>query len=676
MKRFTFLVSVLLACMFVNAQEFVSTTPANRNVVIEEFTGRNCGYCPDGHVIANQIVHNNPGRAWAVNVHAGGFSPTSFPNLNTTVSTTIHNGFSISGYPTGVVNRSTYQGQSRSEWSGIASQQLSQPAECNVAGQAVINPATRLATITVEVYYTANSAVSENYLTVVMLQDSIMGSQASGQTNPEQWVNGQYCHMHILRDAVTPAWGEAISPTTEGTLITKTYTYEIPEIIGSPNGVEVDINNVAFLAYVTESVKTPGNATRPMLNANELIVLQGTTDAIYPYIAEVAQSQEISCSHEKTFNLNITNGGLDELTSIKFEIEVEGGSTYQQEWNGTLASYASTMIELNLNIPFGEHNVDFNIVEANGTDFSFTKSATATCLEWSVIEDPAEEEELTIEIMQDKYGNQITWEILGSDLSVIASGGPYAMLTGGPEGTQMHEESVVVPAGECIKFVIYDAVGNGICCNYGEGFYKVYDSKGNLVIDGDGEFGSEASYILSVGEAVAAECQTMEATEVTEYTAVLNGTITVGSTNIAGFMLKLAEEEEWETLNAEIDGDSFSYEATGLISGATYVYQAFVGAEPSFGEKVTFMTIYDNVGELNATSYMIFPNPVKNTLTIKGENMNNITVYNSVGQIVRVVKCEGNEVYVDVNDLQDGIYFVNILNNNGETTTTKVSVLH
>lgn len=674
MKRFTFLVSVLLACMFVNAQEFVSTTPANRNVVIEEFTGRNCGYCPDGHVIANQLMHDNPDRVWAINVHAGGFSPTSYPNLNNPVSTQICTAFSVTSFPAGVVNRSTPTSLGRNQWASYTTQQLAQAAECNVAGQAVINPATRLATITVEVYYTANSAESNNYLTVFMLQDSIMGSQSGMQSNPAQIINGQYCHMHILRDAITPTMGDEISPTTEGTLITKTYTYEIPEMIGDPNGVEVDIDNVHFIAFVSE--KYQGQPTRPILNANMLTTLQGTTDAIYPYIANVAQSQEISCSHEKNFNLSVTNGGLDELTNIKFEIEVEGGSTYQHEWNGSLASYASTMIELYIDIPFGEHNVNFNIVEANGTDFSFTKAATATCLEWSVIEDPADEEELTIEIMQDKYGNQITWELLGSDLSVIASGGPYTMLTGGPEGTQMHEESVLVPAGECIKFAIYDAVGNGICCNYGEGYYKVYDSKGNLVIDGDGEFGSEASYILSVGEAVAAECQTMEATDITEYTAVLNGRITAGSTEVAGFMLKLAEETEWETLGAEIDGDNFNYEATELISGATYVYKAFVGAEPTFGEEVTFMTVYDNVGELNATSYMIFPNPVKNTLTIKGDNMNNITVYNSMGQLVRVVKCEGNEVYVDVNDLQDGIYFINILNNNGETTTTKVSVLH
>ena len=114
MKKFTFLMCAVFACLLqVNAQQFVSTDPQNRNAVIEEFTGRNCGYCPDGHVIANQIVHSNPGRVWAVNVHAGGYSPTSFPNLNCGVSTTICNGFQVTGFPAGVVNRSTATAQGR-----------------------------------------------------------------------------------------------------------------------------------------------------------------------------------------------------------------------------------------------------------------------------------------------------------------------------------------------------------------------------------------------------------------------------------------------------------------------------------------------------------------------------------------------------------------------------------
>ena len=203
MKKITFALMALLAFAFsVKAQQYVSTEPANRNVILEEFTGRGCQYCPDGHRIANEIAAANPGRFWAINIHAGGYAQTSYPNFITQDGNTIHGGFSISGYPTGVVNRSTAAGQSRSAWASLSNTQLGQAAECNVAGMVIVNPDTRVASITVEVYYTGNSAVDENYLTVAMLQDSILGSQSGMSYNPSQVIGNQYCPLKIIQTTI------------------------------------------------------------------------------------------------------------------------------------------------------------------------------------------------------------------------------------------------------------------------------------------------------------------------------------------------------------------------------------------------------------------------------------------------------------------------------------------
>ena len=279
---------------FLKAQEYVSTQPQNRNVLIEEFTGRNCGYCPDGHRIANLIMANNPGRVWAVNIHAGGYSPVTYPNMNTTDGTTITSGFGIGGFPAGHVNRSTAEDLGRNQWESHTNTQLAQQAEVNVAGFVTLNHATRTAEITVEVYYTANSSQSTNYLTIMMLQDSILGSQSGNYYNPSQMLNGQYVHQHVLRDVVTSTWGDEISPTTAGTLITKNYTYQIPESIGVPNGVEVDLNNILFLAFVSE--KYDGTPTRPILNVCEI---EGLEPIIYN--VEICQGESYN---ENGFNIN------------------------------------------------------------------------------------------------------------------------------------------------------------------------------------------------------------------------------------------------------------------------------------------------------------------------------------------------------------------------------------
>ena len=276
MKKIAFFISVIMAFVLkVNAQEpqFVSVERQNRNVIIEELTGRNCQYCPDGHLIANNIVNDNPGRAWAVNIHSGGYSPTSYPNLNTSSGSEICNAFSSGGFPSGIINRSTSTAISRGEWTSNANKQLNMAAECNIGGQVVVNPETRVATVTVEIYYTGTSTSAKNYLTIMMLQDGIQGYQSGDYYNPAQIVNGQYNHMHVLRDVVTSTWGDEIAPTSLGSLVRKTYTYTIPNSIGTPNGVEVDIDDILFLAFVTE--KQNGTATSPVLNVNQLSTIVG-----------------------------------------------------------------------------------------------------------------------------------------------------------------------------------------------------------------------------------------------------------------------------------------------------------------------------------------------------------------------------------------------------------------
>ncbi len=278
MKKITFLMCAVLLCLFkANAQEpkFVSTEPSNRNVLIEEFTGRNCGFCPLGQKTVNNIIKNNPERVFTVNIHSeSSLSPSTYPNLNTLKGADIAKAFSDGSLPQAVVNRTTEQAVGlytiADKWGPMADEQLQQAAECNIAGQVEINEDTRLAKITVEVYYTANSNADINYLTVIMLQDSIIGSQKSASDNPEQVIGDQYCHMHVYRNTISEKWGDEISPTTAGTLIKKSFKYTIPETIGNPNGVAVDLNNVHFLAFVTERQVASPFKSYPILNVCEL----------------------------------------------------------------------------------------------------------------------------------------------------------------------------------------------------------------------------------------------------------------------------------------------------------------------------------------------------------------------------------------------------------------------
>ena len=493
MKRITLALMALLSMTCVaKAQQYVSTEPANRNVIIEEFTGRGCQYCPDGHKIANEIMAANPDRVWAINVHAGGYAQTSYPNFITPDGNVIHGGFTISGYPTGVVNRSTAAGQSRSAWPNLTNAQLNQAAVCNVGGAVRINPDTRVATITVEVYYTGDGAYDENYLTVAMLQDSIMGSQSGMSYNPAQVVNGTYCHMHILRDIIQEsAWGDAISPTTQGTLITKTYEYQIPESIGNPNGVEVKIENIFFLAWVSERFQ--GTPARPILNACELDMATIVDVPIYPSVSNVSQVLEASCSQTKDFEFELSNLGLDAFNSVEFNAVV-GESVETFEWTGELMSGDKTKMNFEMEIPFGTHTGVLNITKVNGESYTNSTEFAAECTEWAEKEFDGDLTTLKVYIIQDQFGEQTTWNIINSAGEIVAEGGPYQHLVG-QGATQTNVATLNnIPTDDCYLFTIFDTNNNGICCNYGNGYYYIKDANGDKIVEGDGDFGAMAAH--------------------------------------------------------------------------------------------------------------------------------------------------------------------------------------
>ena len=566
--------------------QYASTEVSNRNVIIEEFTGRNCPNCPDGHRVSSSIKKDNPGRVWSMGIHSGYFTPQTYPNFQTDISATFMDPYDDVegglGLPAALINRTTEAALVRSQWKETAEAVLQETAECNVAGHVVINPLTRTASITAEVYYTANSNETTNYLTIVMLQDSIIGQQAYAETNPEQHVEGdQYCHMHVLRDVVTADWGDAVSPTTQGSLVTKTYEYKIPEIIGDTNGVIVDLDNISFLAFVTE--KYQGEPTRPILNANELSVEQNTNQDASPYIKEIVMEEGIFCFNERTFKTYIKNVGTKELTSIEFEAIVNGKDKTKHTWTGNLKPNETTRFDIDLELPFGNNEVMINIAKANESTFSYAKSVDAICDEWATVKLSCEETtELTIEVVQDKYGNHTTWEFVSSDNTVLASGGPYKYL---PDAdTALHTAKVIVEGGNCYKFVIYDNYGNGICCESGNGYYRIINELDEVVVNGDGDFEDMAYNVIHVEQGGA-------------------------------------------------------------------------------------------VGETAAQLYSVYPNPVNDILTIKGENMRQIIIFNSLGQLVKTVRCNDDTVKVNVESLQNGIYFVNVINEKGETRTSKVSVM-
>ena len=90
------------------AQTFVSTAPGNKTVLLEEYTGIYCQFCPDGHKVANSIADANPGKVHIINVHTGTYAnpQSGDPNFKTPFGAALASAANVSGYPAGSINRS------------------------------------------------------------------------------------------------------------------------------------------------------------------------------------------------------------------------------------------------------------------------------------------------------------------------------------------------------------------------------------------------------------------------------------------------------------------------------------------------------------------------------------------------------------------------------------------
>jgi len=263
------------------AQLLVDTTQAeNKNVLLEEYTGRNCGYCPDGHKIANQIKENNPQDVVLIRVHTGSYAPTSYPNFNTQFGSQLAGQSGITGYPTGTINRHVFSGtstsMSRSAWASVSNQVLAQTAVVNIGMNAVIDTANRKLFVEVEMYYTGDQTVDFNRLNVAVLQDKIYGSQSGASFfNPDDGTDQEYNHKHILRHLPLGTWGEMIDSIQEGTFVRKTVHYVLPESI---QGVDVILEDLDIAAFIIEDKQEVLNAThvKPFLGSaasvNELSI--------------------------------------------------------------------------------------------------------------------------------------------------------------------------------------------------------------------------------------------------------------------------------------------------------------------------------------------------------------------------------------------------------------------
>ena len=477
------LVIFLFTSIFVVAQTIVSTNPENKKIILEEYTGIYCTYCPDGHAIAQALKDQYPNDVFLINIHTGGYANPqgSDPDFRTDFGAALDAQASVTGYPSGSVNRQYFSDLSmgggtamgRGQWNEAASRVLDQSSYVNVGVEASINVQNNELTVHVEGYYTGDSPQSTNYLNIALMQNNTLGPQTGGG------MGSDYNHMHRLVHMVTGQWGEVISTTSTGSFIDETFTYTIPS---DYNGVDVNLSELEVVAFISESQQ------EIISGAEAIPTYEGLEYSNDASLLSIENNLNGNCGETASPIIVIQNSGTDPINSLSIEYSINSGSSETYNWSGSLASLASTSIELpainyspsdtnSVNITISDDDNNQN----NSNVFNFNQSSS---YDTAII---------TLNLITDNYASETSWQLTDSSGYIIAQNGSLS-------NASTYSTEIEIPASdECYTFTINDTYGDGICCQYGTGSYSITDDSSNVIFSG-GEFSSTESTIFRVGE--------------------------------------------------------------------------------------------------------------------------------------------------------------------------------
>ena len=211
----------------------------SKKVLIEEFTGAWCGWCPDGEVVVDDILSTYPNDVYSVSVH---------DNDAMDFADGIRTGFNVTAYPNGMVDRFVFDGEpkephSRGVWLANTATRLGEYTPVNVGlTNNVWNAGTRQISLTAQASFVDYAAGDLRFI-VYIVEDNVTGvGTGYNQVNYLNTTAGHpyfgagdpiigYNHRRVLRALPGGTYGNAgVIPATvsPGSSYTESFTYTLP----------------------------------------------------------------------------------------------------------------------------------------------------------------------------------------------------------------------------------------------------------------------------------------------------------------------------------------------------------------------------------------------------------------------------------------------------------------
>lgn len=451
---FLLLAGVLVSVISGSAQD-------QRLVLLEHFTQASCGPCAGINPTIHNLLVNNPTKITSVYYH------TSWPGYDPMYN---HN-------PIDVNARVSYYGVTYVPWSVLDGNYYSGSASgwnINTVNARYAMPSP----LAIDMQHTISAGQDSVYLTMLLKPSlPITGSLVAHSVVIEKHIhyntppgsNGEKDFYNVMKKML---------PGKNGTTIPAGLDLGDYMIIETswPFANVYTVSEIAGVGFVqNNSGKEVYQSTNSSTNA---VVTLYDNDAEVLSIKEVPLS---NCMGKVMPVIQLRNNGNQPLTEATINYQVNGGAVQTMNWIGNLNLLKKTLITLPEITFTPEANNVLKVfsTQPNGVADEYPKNDT---LLFTFTGAKITSTKVIFAVRTDLNPGQVTYELRDSTNTVIYSGGPY------PNANTVYKDTFELNINQCYHFSIFDAGGNGVCCDHGNGFYYLADDNGQMIYQG-GQFG-------------------------------------------------------------------------------------------------------------------------------------------------------------------------------------------
>jgi len=445
-----FSISLFIASAFGQSQ---------RIVLAEEFTSTTCGPCASQNPAYDVLLQNNLDKVVSIKYHMSWPSPGNDPFYldNESENNNRRGYYGINSVPHVQMDGGWWNGQPAQVSQSRINTAYAIPAQFDMQVQTELSAGED--TIFVTTLIKATDAITTNLVVHNVVTERFLHFNSP-------FPNGERDFYNVMKKMLPSASGTALdAPMNDGDYVIMQNFWVLDYIY--------DIDELEVVSFVQNNLNK--DVAQAALSTEDALV------PVYSLDAEVLSVKNVTttnCFGSFTPTVTIRNNGQVDLTSMTIQYSVNGGDIQTAEWAGNLGFLGTAEIGLD--------EISFEVLELNNLEIVGINPNGATddyennnTLNYTFDQAPNLSGAVNLFMIFDDHPEETTWELINSSGDLIQEGGPYN--TPGA----MKIEPLDVSTMDCYELIMYDAGGNGMCCNSGDGYYAVIYGNNQTAFQGN-----------------------------------------------------------------------------------------------------------------------------------------------------------------------------------------------